>query len=66
MFLSFVFIVVRITAWKHSVGVRIQRWCPYSDVAEVISSNTDRLDIMDSELFVSRSMSFLRRVLPLD
>lgn len=47
-------------------SMETQRWCPYSDVAEVISSNTDRLDIMDSELFVSRSMSFLSRVLALD
>ena len=43
------------------------RWGPRSAVAEVLDSNTpDRLDTMDSELFVSRSLSFLRRVLPLD
>ena len=43
------------------------RWGPRSAVAEVLDSNTpERLDTMDSELFVSRSLSFLRRVLPLD
>lgn len=43
------------------------RWGPRSAVAEVLDSNTpERLDTMDSELFVSRSLSFLKRVLPLD
>ncbi len=42
-----------------------KRWGPHSAVAEVLDSNTpERLDAMDSELFVSRSMSFLKRVLP--
>ena len=44
-----------------------KRWGPRSAVAEVLDSNTpERLDTMDSELFVSRSLSFLKRVLPLD
>lgn len=43
------------------------RWGPRSAVAEVLDSNTpERLDTMDSELFVSRSLSFLKRVLHLD
>lgn len=43
------------------------RWGPRSAVAEVLDSNTpERLDTMDSELFVSRSLSFLKIVLPLD
>ncbi len=43
------------------------RWGPRSAVAEVLDSNTpERLDTMDSELFVSRSLSFLKRVLPLE
>lgn len=42
-----------------------KRWGPRSAVAEVLDSNTpDRLDTMDSEIFVSRSLSFLKRVLP--
>lgn len=41
------------------------RWGPRSAVAEVLDSNTpERLDTMDSEIFVSRSLSFLKRVLP--
>ena len=43
------------------------RWGPRSAVAEVLDSNSpERLDTMDSELFVSHSLRFLKRVLPLD